>query len=433
MKNLVLQNNKKKLNQLIKKMHPYDILDELNTFTEDEKTRFYEMLDEKEVARIVAYLEPEDAASVIDNFELDSQQEIIDHMDLDDAADIFVHLENQDALIDTEENKDIKEILTYDEDEVGAHMSDAYITLPIDLDVKQATKKVIKEAGDIEDINHLYVIDENNQYAGVVELKTLIKVKEPLTVQDLIQQQPYVFVDDDIEDAVHKIQNYGLYAIAVLNRTFEIKGILTVDDAIEIYHEEALEDYEKLAALPDTQTKGFFKSAIKRLPWLLMLLVLSIPIALATSSFEEVIASVAVLALFQPLILDAGGDVATQTLAVTLRILNKDEKSALKNGTKELLSGALSGLLLGVAAAVVSYIISLQMGVFEPFNVALIVGISLTLTVIAGPFFALFIPVILNRFKIDPAVASGPFITTLIDVTSVFIYFGLATFFLGVI
>ena len=164
-----------------------------------------------------------------------------------------------------------------------------------------------------------------------------------------------------------------------------------------------------------------------------MLLVLSIPIALATSSFEEVIASVAVLALFQPLILDAGGDVATQTLAVTLRILNKDEKSALKNGTKELLSGALSGLLLGVAAAVVSYIISLQMGVFKPFNVALIVGISLTLTVIAGPFFALFIPVILNRFKIDPAVASGPFITTLIDITSVFIYFGLATFFLGVI
>ena len=153
----------------------------------------------------------------------------------------------------------------------------------------------------------------------------------------------------------------------------------------------------------------------------------------ATSSFESVIASVAVLALFQPLILDAGGDVATQTLAVTLRILSKDSKSALKNGRKEILAGFINGVILGFAGAVISYFISLQIGIIEPFNVSLVVGMSLTLTVALGPVFALFIPIILNKFKIDPAIASVPFITTLIDITSVIIYFGLATILLGVI
>ena len=434
MKTIIQQKSKRKLNQLIKKMHPHDIIEALEQLDEDEVENFYQLLSEKEVARIVAYLEPEVAATIIDNFELESQKDIIDNLDLDDAADIFIHLDKQDELINTLENEEfISKVLTYEEDEVGSHMSDGFVVLNLGMDIKEATKKVIKEADEVDTINHLFVVDDNNIFKGTIELKNLIKSKAPLLIDELVKTSPYVYDYNDIEEAIHKIQNYGLYEIAVLNSNKSLIGVLTVDDAIDIYHEEAIDDYEKLAALPDTKTKGLFKSALKRLPWLLLLLVLSIPIALATSSFESVIASVAVLALFQPLILDAGGDVATQTLAVTLRILSKDSKSALKNGRKEILAGFINGVILGLAGAVISYFISLQIGIIEPFNVSLVVGMSLTLTVALGPVFALFIPIILNKFKIDPAIASGPFITTLIDITSVIIYFGLATILLGVI
>src|SRR5690554_8197270 len=404
MKTIIQQKSKRKLNQLIKKMHPHDIIEALEQLDEDEVENFYQLLSEKEVSRIVAYLEPEVAATIIDNFELESQKDIIDNLDLDDAADIFIHLDKQDELINTLENEEfISKVLTYEEDEVGSHMSDGFVVLNLGMDIKEATKKVIKEADEVDTINHLFVVDDNNIFKGTIELKNLIKSKAPLLIDELVKTSPYVYDYNDIEEAIHKIQNYGLYEIAVLNANNNLIGVLTVDDAIDIYHEEAIDDYEKLAALPDTKTKGLFKSAFKRLPWLLLLLVLSIPIALATSSFEAVIASVAVLALFQPLILDAGGDVATQTLAVTLRILSKDSKRALKNGSKEILTGVINGLILGISGFLISYLIGLGLGSTEPIGIASVVGLALSLTIIISPIFALFIPLILNKFKIGRA------------------------------
>lgn len=312
-------------------------------------------------------------------------------------------------------------------------MSDDYIDLILGMDIKTATKKVIKEAGQVDILNHIFIVDEENKFKGTVDLRDLIKTKAPAFIDDITELSPYVLDTDDIEEAVHKMKNYGLYDMAVLNEKLELIGILTIDDAIDIYHEESVDDFEKLSALPDTRTKGLVKSAAKRLPWLLLLLVLSMPIAIATSRFEEVITSVAILALFQPLILDAGGDVASQTLAVTLRLLTTDSKKALKNGGKEILTGLINGLVLGIFAGLVSYIISRIMAIQQPFNISLVVFLSLSLTVATGPVFGLFIPVLLDKINIDPAVASSPFITTLIDITSVIIYFGFATLLLGVI
>ena len=434
MKKLINKGNKRKLNELVKNKHPHDIIQDLNTLSELEVNKFYELIEEKEVSRIIAFLEPEDAADIIDNFDLENQKDIIDNLDLDDAADIFIHLDKQEELIDTLENEMlISKVLTYDDDLVGAHMSDGFIPLTLGMGVKEATKIVIANADDVETINHLFVVDNDNKFKGMIPLKKLIKATPPQIIDELIVNNPYVLDTDDIEEAIHKIQDYRLYEMAVLNEEHKLIGVLTIDDAIEIYHKEAIEDFEKLAALPDTTEKSLFKAALSRLPWLLTLLVLLIPIALATSRFEDVIAAVAILAFFQPLILDAGGDVATQTLAVTLRILSKDSKRALKNGSKEILTGVINGFILGISGFLISYLIGLGLGSTEPIGIALVVGLALSLTIIISPIFALFIPLILNKFKIDPAIASGPFITTLIDITSVFIYFGLATLFLGVL
>lgn len=433
LKDLIIKENIGELNELIKKMHPHDIIESLKNLEDNDVEAFYSLIGEEEVARIVAFLDPVDAAEVIDAFELDSQKDIIDNLDLDDAADIFIHLEQQEKLIDTLENEElISKVLTYEEYQVASHMSDGFIYLYLGIDVKEATKKVILEAAEVESLNDLFVVDSSKRFIGTINLRVLIKAKSPLLIDELVDSSPYVYDTDDIEEAIFKIKDYGLYEMAVVNSENQLIGVLTVDDAIDIYHEEAVEDFEKLAALPDTTTKGLFTTAIKRFPWLLLLLVLSVPIALATSSFEHVIASVAVLALFQPLILDAGGDVATQTLAVTLRVLSKDKKKALKNGKNEILAGAINGLILGFSGGLISFFIALGLGFLNPLSVALVVAISLTLTIIVGAVLALIIPIVLDKLNADPAVASGPLITTLIDIASVFVYFGLATLFLGV-
>lgn len=434
MRTIINQKDKKALFEHLEKMHPYDIVEAIKELTEEEQDLFYSLLPEEEIGRIIAYMEPEEAADVIDDFEFEIQKNIMNALDLDDAADIIVHLDNEEELIDALENEEsISQVLTYDEDEVGAHMSDGYIDLVLGMNIKTATKKVIKEAGQVDILNLIFIVDDKNKFQGIVELRDLIKTKAPAFIDDITELSPYVLDTDDIEEAVHKMKNYGLYDMAVVNDKLELIGILTIDDAIEIYHEESVDDFEKLSALPDTSTKGLLISAAKRLPWLLLLLVLSMPIALATSRFEEVITSVAVLALFQPLILDAGGDVASQTLAVTLRLLTTDSKKALRNGGKEILAGLINGITLGIVAGLVSYLISKVMGIHEPFDISLVVFLSLSLTVATGPIFGLFIPILLDKMNVDPAVASSPFITTLIDITSVIIYFGFATLLLGVI
>ncbi|NLW54979.1 MAG: magnesium transporter, partial [Clostridiaceae bacterium] len=159
----------------------------------------------------------------------------------------------------------------------------------------------------------------------------------------------------------------------------------------------------------------------------------SIPIAYITTFFEEVLVAVAVLAFFQPLILDAAGDVATQTLAVTLRILTKNPQRALKNGVKEVLTGVFTGLIMGASAFVIAYFLAIQMNSAQPLTLAIVVGLSLWVTVIISPILGVLIPVGINKLGFDPAVASGPFITTLADLSSLLVFFGLATTMLGAI
>jgi magnesium transporter len=203
---------------------------------------------------------------------------------------------------------------------------------------------------------------------------------------------------------------------------------------LDIYQEEAQEDFEKLAGLPETMPDSSpMKTALHRLPWLLSLLLFSIPIAIVTSMFEEVLATVAILIIFQPLILGSAGNVATQTLAVTLKMFASHEEGILKNSFREIITGMLNGFAIGLIAFSMTLIFSIinTSLTTQPFLIAFVVGLSLWLTVIIAPLTAILIPVSLRAMKIDPAVASGPFITTVIDVAALLIYFGLATLMLG--
>src|SRR5690606_36147517 len=248
------------------------------------------------------------------------------------AADIINELDDQEKteLIESlDEDEDVLSLINYEEYTAGSYMTNKFIAVNQNDDVKDATKKVIKGADFASSIQTIFVVNDDNQYVGQVSLKELVKSRSPKHVSEIMDEEPTVLVTDRVEELVKHMKHYGGYDLAVLDEAGVLLGAITMDDILDIYQDEAIEDIEKLAALPETDfNENLFKSALHRLPWLIILMALSLPIAFATHQFEEILAAVVILALFQPLILDSGGDVASQTLAVTLISLTQKESNA---------------------------------------------------------------------------------------------------------
>ena len=430
------EENIEKINiETLQNMHPYDLSEVFLKWDADERHVWMSRLSSQQLAEMFTYLEAEIALEFLNELDHDRQAQLIDLMEPDDARDLLSEMDepDQEDILDKLESQDtISQLLSYDEDESGAHMTTDFVSLKPDMDVKAATKIVIARANEVETISRLFVVDEGGRFLGTVALKKLIKTKSPQSIQAIMEDYPSVLDTDPIEKTVHKMRDYSAFEMPVCNQAQILLGMIMMDDALDTYHEEATEDYEKLSALPEAQEEEHYaRSALKRLPWLLILLVLSIPIAYITTFFEEVLVAVAVLAFFQPLILDAAGDVATQTLAVTLRILTKNPQKALKNGVKEVLTGVITGLIMGASAFVIAYFLARNMNSAQPLTLALVVGLSLWVTVIISPLLGVLIPVGIKKMGLDPAVASGPFITTLADLSSLLVFFGLATTMLG--
>jgi len=438
LKELILNKQKKALRIYLEETHAHDLSEAFFELTAEERQLVYVCIQNEKLAEVVSYLEPEEAAEILVEFDLEKQKELVEMMEPDDAVDIIQELETeeQEELLNIlDETSDIRQLIDYNDDETGSAMTNLFAVVHPKMDVKQATKKVIKEAAEVESINTVFVTDEHNFYLGALPLKKLLKAKTPMLVESLIEEHPFAYDISSIEETVSDIRNYAIYEMPILNVSHQLLGMITLDDALDIYQEEAQEDFEKLAGLPETiETRTPFKTAIHRLPWLLTLLLISVPIALVTHEFEEVLAAFALLIIFQPLILDSAGNVATQTLAVTLKMFSTNEKGLVKNSYREILAGMMNGLAIGLIAFVMTIIFA-QINASLQENsliIALVVGLSLWLTLIISPIVAILIPLTLRALKFDPAVASGPFITTVIDVAALFIYFGLAGFLLGV-
>ena len=429
LKEVIQSQDKKILKEFLQDVHAHDLAELFIDLSDLEKEIVYQHLSKEKLAELVSYLEVDDALEVFSTFNLNEQKELVEMMEPDDAADIILELDKEDKeelLEQLGEDSEVKELMSYSEDETGSAMTNLFLVLEPEMDVKQATKKVIREATEVESINTIFVTDEHGIYLGAISLKDLLKSKTPCAVKELIEEYPVSYDRDPINKTISSIRNYGIYEMPVINENQELLGMITLDDALDIYQEEAQEDFEKLAALPETEEDmSPIKTALHRIPWLLILLAISFPIALVTRKFEHVLATVAILIVFQPLILDSAGNVATQTLAATLQMLSNHEKGLFKNAIKEILTGILNGFVIGVIAFLMTNLFALVNTSLttDPLLISLVVGFSLWLAVMIAPMIAIFIPMTLYLFKIDPAVASGPFITTLIDVSALFIYF----------
>jgi len=436
LKEMIENESKQIIKEYLKDVHAHDLAELFNELSDEEKEKVYSLLTDEKLAELVSYMETEDAAEVLLDFDIDKQKQIVEMMEPDDAVDIIQELESdeqEELLAALGESSDVAQLIIYDEDETGSAMTNLVVVLTPDMEVKQATKKVIQDAVDVETINTLFIVDENQIFIGIVPLRKLIKSKTPCLISELVEQSPFVKDTDSITQTLEAISNYGIFEMPVCDENNKLLGMITLDDALDIYEEEAQEDFERLSGLPETVERNPFKTALHRVPWLLLLLAISVPIAMVTSHYGSVIAAAAILVIFQPLISGSAGNVATQTLAVTLKMFSTNEKGFLKNSIREILTGMLNGLVIGFIAFGTTYAFaSLNPSLaIEPMKIAFVVGISLWLTIFVAPIIAITIPSILRILKIDPAVASGPFITTLIDLTALSIYFGLATFVFG--
>lgn len=306
-------------------------------------------------------------------------------------------------------------------------MTKELIHIFADEKVNDVLERLREEAPDAEIIYYLYVVDDDKKLVGVVSLRELIVTSPEAVIHDIMHTDAVSVVEDTDQEEVGKlIQKYDLLAIPVVSKENHLLGIVTVDDVMDILEEETTEDFGEISATKGATdvNLGAFTAARKRAPWIIALMFFGLITGGVIDRFQETLESVVLLAAFIPMIMDSGGNVGTQSLAVSVRGLavgSVEKKGFWGMIGRELSTGAMIGFICMIIIAILITVIKGNM------MLGVIVGISILATLSISAVVGAIIPLIINKMNIDPAVASGPFITTLNDIIGLMIYFSIAT------
>lgn len=419
-------------------LHPYDRAIFYEEVGAELRELMYFYLSPKELAEIfeTSEIEEDEYEEFLEEMDATYAAEMISYMFVDNAVDVLKELDKKKVvsyltLMDKEAAIQIKALLHYEEYTAGSIMTTEFVTVSENSTVRSAMTILRSEAPSAETIYYIFVVDDFQRLTGVVSLRDLIIADEDTLIRSIMSDRLVsVSVSDDQEDVARTIQDYNFLAVPVVDFQQHILGIITVDDIIDVIDEEASDDYSKLAGVStmDTFDKNPFSAAKKRIPWLLILLVLGMLTANLIDLFTETISKVALLAAFIPLIAGTAGNSGTQSLAVAVRgIATRDIEDESK--IKLLIREAGTGIITGVICAI--FVVLLIFIWKHELVIALLVGAAMLVSIFVATISGSFIPLFMHKLKVDPAVASGPFITTLNDVISVVIYLGLATVFLS--
>jgi len=425
--------------------HENDIANMLDGLDEEQRDELHRILGDEIFGDVLLYAE--DIPEQISSMEPEEAADVIETMDADDAIDVLEELDEDDRkeivdLMNPEAKEDIQDILKYDEDQIGSKMTNNYISILVTNSVKTAMKRVIAEAAENDNVSNIYVVDIQDKLVGVIELRDLIIAREGIDLGTIVKQNyPSFKATDKVEDCLVAMREYALPSYPILDDQDKLIGAITHDDVQEVMDEEMGEDYAKLGGLTEEEAldESPFKSVKKRIPWLAVLLILDLVISFSMSSFENVVEVLVIIAFFQTLVLDMAGNAGTQSLSVTIRMISTNDvtgKKIARTIAKEFFTGALNGIILAIISVsfVFAYLSIFQRGivkdhsydVVESLMASGIVGGSLLIAMTVSSLVGSIIPIIFFKLKIDPAVASGPFITTINDVTALLIYYGAA-------
>lgn len=437
-------NAPKILQEKLDDYHANDIAEAFQLLSPLEREKLYKMLSTQQLTDIFEYMDEEDQARFLNEMNIRKTIAIINEMETDKAADLLKEIDKEKReiileLLQPEVRKEISVIFSYDEDEIGSKMTTNYIEVPKGIPVREAYRLLIRQAPENDNINTLYVNDENGMYYGAVNLKDLIISKMDTPLEDIIATSyPYVYASEAVDKVVDELKDYNEDSIPVLNNDNLLLGVITAQDLLEVMDEEMGEDYARLAGLAGEEDleESVFQSLRKRLPWLVTLLFLGLVVSWVVSLFETVVAQLTIVMAFQSLILGMAGNVGTQSLAVTIRVLMDESltrKEKLQLIWKELRVGAVNGLIIGLVAFA---LLGLYIHFFKAWNwadayaISLCIGVALLLSMMISSLIGTIAPLFFKKIGVDPAVASGPLITTINDLVGVITYYGLAWAFL---
>lgn len=427
----------KTLNDRLSDYHGNDIAEAFEQLNENERKALYPVLGAERISEIFSYIEDPD--EYLRELGIDGAAQVLSLMDSDDAVDAIDDLDLSTRkrlvdLMDDNSSHDVKLIMSYSDDEIGSLMTTNYIVIKNTLNVRQAMQELISQAGENDNISTVYVTNKHDKFFGAIDLKDLIIARADTPLSDIIMlSYPYVSDHAKIDECIERLKDYAEDSIPVIDGSKRLIGVITAEDLMEASDEELSEDYAKLGGLSEQEDleESTFVSVKKRLPWLIILLFLGIGVSSIVGIFETVVAILPIVICFQSLILDMAGNVGTQSLAVTIRVLADDQVSGadkLRLVTKEMRIGFFNGLFLGIMAFMFigGYICIFKHNpVHYAFLISGCVGLSLIVAMVISSLVGTLIPIFFNKIKIDPAVASGPLITTVNDLVAVISYYGL--------
>ncbi|QSQ10354.1 Magnesium transporter MgtE [Koleobacter methoxysyntrophicus] len=428
------------IKELLLYLHPADIAELLVDIQNGSQKALFKLMDYEKAAEVLDELEPEIQIDLIDSLAEKEKAEILEKMSVDEIIDLLQELPESKVekllkKLPMDELEKVKGLLLLSRDSAGGIMTTDYVYIPEDTPVPEAINMVRKFGREAETIYYLYIVDRDHHLVGVLSLRELISARRDMIVKDIMHKKVVsVHVDDDQEDAARAIEKYSLLAIPVVDSDQRLMGIITVDDALDVLREETTEDIHKLAGITAEEdiilTGSPLKAAQKRLPWLLICLFGDLIAGSVIKGFESTLETVIALAFFIPVLMATGGNVGTQSLALAVRGLATGEITA-GNFVSYIFQEAKAGLIVGIICGAILTIIALAWQ-GNP-NLGLVVGAAMGVALTLAALIGMIIPMILNALKIDPAVASGPFITTVVDITTLMIYFSLATCFFNLV
>lgn len=440
----LLENNKLlDLRELLEEYHIMDIFDVMENLDEDMKIKLFEVLPIYMSASILEESGPDFFKSILSNIDQEHGKNILEQMSLDDLTDILSEIEEEERhrimnLLSKEDADDVKELLVYDEDSAGGIMTPGYIEINKNMTAKEAIDHMRENALDAETIYYIYVVDNDEKLVGVLSLRELITARDSVIVEDLMSENIIsIDVDEDREEAVRLVSKYDLIAIPVIDKYGVLKGIITVDDIIDVMEEEASEDLYKLAGSSEherdvaedqnaTQLQQVTSSVRARMPWLIIILIMGLlsTVLLTKLHFIGTDSTYVKILFFLPVILCLGGSIGMQSSSITIMTLSNKDMTYLNNTLKEVLVGIVTGVFCGLIGGIGTYII------INNQNIALLVGVAIFINMVFGATIGAFVPTLLKKLDIDTSIVSAPLISVILDFIGICIFFLITTMFL---
>ncbi len=362
---------------------------------------------------------------------------LLESDDLKAFIEVYNEEEQSDllSLLPKYKARTIRLLLTYEADEAASMMTTDFMALNINMSIKEGTNKIISRSKDSDYIDTIYITDDQDVLHGMIDIKDLIIARPSQSIHQMMDEQvPFVYADDTIEEAIKRVRDYDEHALPVLSRDKRLIGIITADDIFDEIVEDYEDDYERMAQITDYEsaTSAWTRSR-KRLPWLFIGVILNLLTITILLRFGATLEAVTALILFQPMILGQAGNIGTQALAVTILGIHQHDldepKNAWNHFGREFFIGLINSLMVaGIAFIYVTiYLNDFQIGSEAPIKIAFAVFTALMTVMAISAMMGTLVPMTLSRFHIDPASASGPFMTTINDIISLVVYFSIAT------